>query len=104
MTDTRVRVCHYCGGPADTDDHIIPRSKGGPTKRWNIVDACAKCNTAKADLLPICICGKCQNALRAFHEGEWPRDPPRTRKARRPRKPGKSKHVHICTFYCERFA
>jgi hypothetical protein len=97
------RICHYCGCEGMTRDHIIPQSKGGPTKPWNLVDACRKCNEKKADHLPICSCGKCQNALNIYKTGEWPSDPARVRKARSPRKPGKSKHKHICTYYCKRF-
>ena len=48
--------CAYCGMPATswTLDHIIPRSKGGPTRRWNLARCCARCNGNKShyDLLP----------------------------------------------------
>tara|TARA_B100000405_G_scaffold222511_1_gene158203 strand:- start:1058 stop:1546 length:489 start_codon:yes stop_codon:yes gene_type:complete len=48
--------CAYCGRPASswTLDHIIPKSKGGPTRRWNLVRCCAECNGRKSnhDLLP----------------------------------------------------
>ena len=49
-------VCAYCGRPATawTLDHIIPRSKGGPTKRWNLARCCSQCNGNKGshDVLP----------------------------------------------------
>lgn len=48
--------CAYCGMPAHswTLDHIIPKSKGGPTRRWNLLRCCARCNGNKSntDLLP----------------------------------------------------
>ncbi len=41
-------TCHYCGGPADTVDHVIPRSAGGaPYDPNNTVAACRSCNSAK---------------------------------------------------------
>jgi len=41
--------CGYCGGPATSLDHVIPRSRGG-THTWdNVVSACARCNHVKAD-------------------------------------------------------
>ena len=49
-------VCAYCGRPATswTLDHIIPKSKGGPTRRWNLARCCSHCNGNKGshDLLP----------------------------------------------------
>lgn len=48
--------CAYCGRPATswTLDHIIPKSKGGPTRRWNLARCCAHCNGSKSniDVLP----------------------------------------------------
>jgi len=32
-----------------TIDHIIPRSRGGPTSLFNLAGACATCNHDKAD-------------------------------------------------------
>ena len=44
--------CGYCGGRADTMDHIIPRSRGGAHSWTNVVAACAEpCNSQKADYL-----------------------------------------------------
>ena len=41
--------CAYCGGEADTLDHIVPRSAGG-TNHWaNLTSACGSCNTRKHD-------------------------------------------------------
>jgi 5-methylcytosine-specific restriction endonuclease McrA len=48
-------ICQYCQGlfhPRDlTMDHVVPRSKGGKLSWTNIVSACKKCNTTKADRL-----------------------------------------------------
>ena len=48
--------CAYCGRPATswTLDHIIPKSKGGPTRRWNLARCCTYCNGSKSnrDVLP----------------------------------------------------
>lgn len=41
--------CYFCGEPADTIDHLLPRAKGGHTTPVNCVAACALCNQAKAD-------------------------------------------------------
>lgn len=44
--------CAYCGRPASTRDHIVPRSRGGPTSWLNLVAACAACNGFKRDRTP----------------------------------------------------
>lgn len=43
--------CAYCleSGVPLTRDHVIPRSAGGPTAVWNIVNACEPCNRLKDD-------------------------------------------------------
>jgi 5-methylcytosine-specific restriction endonuclease McrA len=41
--------CAYCRGPAETIDHVIPRSRGGRHAWDNVVAACAKCNHTKGD-------------------------------------------------------
>ncbi|SMD26241.1 5-methylcytosine-specific restriction endonuclease McrA [Kibdelosporangium aridum] len=43
--------CAYCGGRAETIDHVVPRSRGGPHTWQNCVASCAKCNHKKADKL-----------------------------------------------------
>jgi DNA-directed RNA polymerase subunit M/transcription elongation factor TFIIS len=44
------KSCIYCGSTEDlTLDRLIPHSKGGPTDAANIVPACKKCNSSKAD-------------------------------------------------------
>ena len=57
-------LCHYCKvAPGSTRDHIIPKSRGGPTARWNIVAACSRCNHRKANKWPECTCQKCKQAV-----------------------------------------
>ncbi len=43
--------CQYCGSPAESVDHIIPKSKGGSHEWSNIVACCRGCNLNKADNL-----------------------------------------------------
>ncbi|WP_414696528.1 HNH endonuclease [Pengzhenrongella sp.] len=43
--------CAYCGGLADTVDHVQPRSRGGRHEWTNVVAACSRCNHRKADRL-----------------------------------------------------
>ncbi len=44
-------LCGYCGGSADTIDHIVPRSRGGTHSWENCVASCNRCNHRKADRL-----------------------------------------------------
>ena len=47
-------TCQYCGSRSNlTVDHVIPRSKGGPSSWENIVASCAPCNRRKGDMTPI---------------------------------------------------
>jgi 5-methylcytosine-specific restriction enzyme A len=50
-------VCYYCnkevGRTNLTMDHIVPLSRGGKSKKGNIVPACKDCNNKKKYLLPI---------------------------------------------------
>jgi 5-methylcytosine-specific restriction endonuclease McrA len=43
--------CQYCGGKAESIDHVIPRSRGGEHTWENVVAACERCNSAKRDRL-----------------------------------------------------
>ena len=43
--------CAYCAAPADTVDHVHPRSRGGRHEWTNVVAACSRCNHRKADRL-----------------------------------------------------
>lgn len=42
--------CSYCGGPAETIDHIVPVSAGGTSHWSNLTPACKSCNCQKNDL------------------------------------------------------
>jgi 5-methylcytosine-specific restriction endonuclease McrA len=44
--------CQYCGGHADSIDHVVPRSRGGLHSWENLVAACRPCNLAKRDRTP----------------------------------------------------
>ncbi|HTO00626.1 MAG TPA: HNH endonuclease [Microthrixaceae bacterium] len=45
--------CAYCHYPADTVDHVIPRSRPGGVSTWiNLVAACRSCNTRKGNRTP----------------------------------------------------
>ena len=41
--------CAYCGGPANTIDHVQPRSRGGADSWENLVACCLRCNNKKGD-------------------------------------------------------
>src|ERR1700712_4905391 len=41
--------CQYCGGHADSIDHVVPRSRGGQHCWENVVAACRPCNNRKRD-------------------------------------------------------
>lgn len=43
--------CAYCGGRAETIDHVVPRSRGGQHSWENCVACCSRCNHRKADRL-----------------------------------------------------
>lgn len=40
-------ICSYCGQFGNTVDHIIPKSKGGPSTWGNLTTACKGCNGRK---------------------------------------------------------
>lgn len=44
--------CAYCGGRAETVDHILPASRGGGWEWTNTVAACERCNNRKGDRTP----------------------------------------------------
>ena len=48
--------CQYCGRslarPEATYDHVIPRSRGGPTRWENVVICCVPCNQRKGGRTP----------------------------------------------------
>ncbi|GAB3299033.1 HNH endonuclease [Parasphingorhabdus pacifica] len=41
--------CVYCGARAETIDHVVPKSRGGPHAWENCVACCRRCNHRKAD-------------------------------------------------------
>ncbi len=43
--------CQYCHKPAESIDHIIPKSRGGAHEWENVVACCRRCNTLKSDRL-----------------------------------------------------
>ena len=57
--DRKVRngVCYYCrqkvGRKHLTMDHVVPLSRGGKSKKGNIVPACKECNNKKKYMLPV---------------------------------------------------
>jgi 5-methylcytosine-specific restriction endonuclease McrA len=44
--------CGYCGGTANTIDHVLPRSRGGQDSWENLVACCLRCNNVKGDRTP----------------------------------------------------
>lgn len=76
--------CHYCrqllgdlGGGlrrSPTKDHIVPLSRGGIDRSWNIVRACADCNTRKGSDWPTHDCPICREAIRRHAEKGITRD------------------------------
>lgn len=76
---TNPTKCHYCKQhfPAGTltQDHIVPKARGGLDRIWNIVAACLKCNQDKADKWPTCNCDFCRESIRKHAEiGVLPND------------------------------
>ena len=57
MRKITMGVCHYCGlevGRAQlTMDHVVPLSRGGKSRKGNIVPCCKDCNSKKKYLLPV---------------------------------------------------
>ena len=41
--------CIYCGCPSESIDHVLPKSRGGPSVNENCVPACLGCNGRKGD-------------------------------------------------------
>jgi len=57
MRKAQKGICYYCnrevGKPNLTMDHVVPLSRGGKSKKGNIVPCCKECNNKKKYLLPI---------------------------------------------------
>jgi hypothetical protein len=43
-------ICAYCGGVANSVDHVIPRSAGGDHSLANLVASCLPCNGRKGNM------------------------------------------------------
>ena len=41
--------CIYCGDRSESIDHVMPKSRGGPSVTENCVPACLACNGRKGD-------------------------------------------------------
>jgi 5-methylcytosine-specific restriction protein A len=41
-------VCHWCGGPARSVDHVTPKADGGSDDPTNLVASCVPCNSARS--------------------------------------------------------
>lgn len=56
--------CQYCGGHADSIDHVFPRSRGGLHTWDNVAAACKPCNLTKRDRTPeeagMCLARPCR--------------------------------------------
>lgn len=61
--------CHYCGGHANTRDHVVPRKRGGLNDWWNLVQCCFGCNQEKDNKLPTCRCDFCVRAFKLWLVG-----------------------------------
>jgi len=50
-------ICYYCNSEVERDqltmDHVVPLSRGGKSRKGNIVAACKQCNNKKRFLLPL---------------------------------------------------
>jgi hypothetical protein len=60
-------ICHYCGGHATTEDHIVPRAAfpvlQSRLPAWyrihNVAPACKNCNNEKGHFRSDCSCELC---------------------------------------------
>jgi 5-methylcytosine-specific restriction endonuclease McrA len=63
--------CQYCGGHADSIDHIFPRSRGGLHVWDNVAAACRPCNLRKRDRTPEEASMRLYRPARAPRETAW---------------------------------
>jgi len=63
--------CGYCGGSANTIDHVLPRSRGGQDSWENLVACCLKCNNVKGDRTPAEMGWTLRVRPRAPHGTAW---------------------------------
>lgn len=68
-------ICHYCkkhctakiNRPTSrTRDHVIPYSRGGACKLYNMVLACRECNEKRGNILNYCFCNFCQKLITKY--------------------------------------
>lgn len=64
-------ACQYCGGYADSIDHVMPRSRGGRHTWDNVAAACRPCNLRKRDRTPDEAGMRLANAPRPPRDGAW---------------------------------
>lgn len=63
--------CQYCGGDADSIDHVVPRSRGGGEEWDNLVAACRRCNSSKRNRTPAEAGMRLLRPCRAPGAGAW---------------------------------
>ena len=63
--------CAYCGGPASTIDHVLPRSRGGADSWENLVACCLRCNNVKGDRTPQEMTWRLRITPRPPHGAQW---------------------------------
>ena len=63
--------CGYCAGPADTIDHVLPRSRGGGDTWENLVACCLRCNNIKGDRMLAEMGWQLRFTPRMPHEPAW---------------------------------
>lgn len=63
--------CQYCGGFADSLDHVVPRSRGGQHTWENVAAACRPCNLRKRDRTPAEAAMTLARAPRAPKDHSW---------------------------------
>jgi 5-methylcytosine-specific restriction endonuclease McrA len=65
-------ICYYCqenvGRASLTMDHVVPLSRGGKSRKGNLVPACKACNNKKKYLLPI----EWEDFLKTLSKGTQP--------------------------------
>ncbi len=69
MSKIQKGICYYChqdvGRSNLTMDHVVPLSRGGKSRKGNLVPACKACNNKKKYLLPI----EWEEFLKSLSEG-----------------------------------
>lgn len=64
-------TCQYCGGSAESIDHVVPRSRGGQHVWDNVVAACRRCNAFKGDRMLSETAMRLRSRPRAPRELSW---------------------------------